>query len=105
MAAAEDEGFSDGARVRRARRERGVVHVAVEEVRVAVAGRGDGRELRVEEELRRGFSGGGSGGGVVVGEVVYGGADRRELVDQVVRDLVVARDGGGGGGGFVLDGG
>lgn len=51
VATAEDEGFGEVGVVR-AEREWGVVHEAVEEVRVAAAGRGDRGDVGVEEEIR-----------------------------------------------------
>ncbi|GMN43351.1 hypothetical protein TIFTF001_012555 [Ficus carica] len=89
VAAAEEEGFGEVIGGGGAEREGGVVHEAVEEVRVGVAGGGDRGELGVEEEIGGrgggyGRGGGGGGGGVWVAacEVVDGGAYGGELVDQ-----------------------
>ena len=62
MAAAEDELLGEIG-VGGAERERSVVHVLMEEVRVVVASGSYGGELGVEEEIFRRRGGGDGGGG------------------------------------------
>lgn len=78
MAATEDEGLCHGG-VRWADRERGVIHVLVEEIRVVMAGGGYRGDVGVKEEVRWDigfFCWGGGGGWLEACEVVDGGAYR-----------------------------